>query len=158
MTAFAASVYASNSSSPFSSTMGLVVSGVYPARIANIYYYASGGPSELDVLHYYSPSVSGGTVVTPVSLRGQGVPSTVSVKANSTFSGTNSYITFFTAASVTVASTTLINIPGSNTYTFPLDYIVGPGAGLLLSAPDTGGGNFTIMTLYWEELRQNWST
>lgn len=154
MTAYVASWYYSHSGSSFQSALGMIVTGAFPARIVRVEFYASNGPSELDIGHYAGASFSGsGTTFSPLALRPGAPASTVTVKGNTLMSGTQTTLIATTAANTTSTGTSSIAVPGSTSYDFPFDYILKVGNGIWLNNAFTPPNSYVLITLYWDEIR-----
>lgn len=164
MTAYAASALFKPGTA-YSGPCVCLKANTYPIRIARVETSSSAGP--LFFIMYHQASIGGisGTTFTPVALRGGAPATTATAWSNITAgpTGTQSFITIESVASVSLSGTTTISIPGSSSYNFPFDYIIKPGDGFLCLAnagfTSSPASPYTPASIgvYYEELRLSWS-
>lgn len=142
-------------------------------RITQLYWAmlgVSGSDETFTPVFGYAPSVyrntggsaSGGTTVTPTPLRSDATAASTTARWGSavSISGTQTYV--YSPLPLTGSNTTA----ASNTYKFPSDFIISPGAVFSFATGGifgTGSSGATIngtvqVQLYFEELRLSWHT
>lgn len=142
----------------------------YPIRIARIDMAANGW---VTFVFYHKPAatISGGTTVTPLPLRGGAPASTITCRSGLAATTISTGTTTITSMVVGSESTmdngaggvNWIAQPGSQQYSLPFDYIVAIGdVFIVYIATAAANGSFTPATsgsaaVYFEELRLSWS-
>lgn len=155
-------VAALGSSSSTSIALSVMPSSSYPIRIARIEVAGGGGAFNSStsitytVLVYPSSTVSGGTSITPYTMRQlPGVPAcTATAKTGGTISGTAVQVHY----EQNVASGTNVSVfcNLNSNYTFPFDLILSSGSTLQVSAT-VSSATIGAIAVYFEELHETWA-
>jgi hypothetical protein len=133
----------------------------YPIRIARIDVFAF-GLTGFVLTNYSGASLSGGTSIIPLPLRGgtSSPAATTIVKTGAAISGGLTIIDTFYAGTDSLASAGLLTYTtyqqGSNSFTSGYDYIIPVGSALRFSF-GTATNVVVATTVYFEEVRLNLS-
>ena len=159
MTAYAASYNFTNSAGTPFVYFTLQANSPFPVKLRRIDAWAD-GESWYYIYNYSGMSVSGGTSITPVPIRGGAPTATATVKAGGTASGTSSLLTTMNSGSssfvIIGTGHTIEYAPGNSQWATPFDYIIPVGSGVSV-AMQVPTNLISTTTFYWEELRLQWS-
>lgn len=161
MTAYVAAFPATNATGV--SGVGIAPSSTYAIRIVRVEQFstqACAGQMNFNT----GGSLSGGSVITPVVMRGGSPNPVATVRTGSVTQsgGTTTTLNYNWSGSFsvdyTVSPPVTTQTSGSATYTFPFDFILTSGSSFTVKLTGTLGAGFLCQfAVYFEELRLAWS-
>jgi hypothetical protein len=140
----------------FTNGQGIVLTAnQFEVRVGRIELFATS--ETFYTITGYSGAGSGGSVLTPLPLRGGAPACTAFTRTGFQAAGTES---FFTEISVGThernPDNSISGVPASSSYDFPFDYILRPGSSVAIEILLSESGEKQVITVYFEELRLSW--